>query len=235
MTLQDADPGDIPAFLDRRPFIGTYTNLNQFKNCEHAMFRRYIKKDQPYVETAKMKFGNDGHAAFENRVGYGKVLPEQFRGWEHYATPFDAYEAVVEQKLAINDKGQPVDFWAKDCWFRGKIDVTVALNDKALLTDWKFGKSNYEDPFELKTNALLLKAKHPNLRTVVGRYVYLKEDKNGQMHDLSDFQATWLEINRLMNLIAEKRKSGEWVKKQGPLCGYCSVSDCQHHFVARPK
>lgn len=236
MTLIDTtDHGGLPAFVDRRPFVGTYTNLQGFKNCEHAMYRRYIKRDQPYIESEAMRFGNEAHAALEQRVGKGKVLPEHFRDWEKHAVPFDQYEVTCELELAINDKGQPVNFRAKDAWFRGKIDVPVMLNEKALLTDWKTGKSAYEDSFELKTNALLLKARHPNLRTVVGRYVYLKEDKIGQMYDLSDFQATWLEINRLMNLIAEKRKSGEWVKKQSGLCGYCSVEDCQHHFVARPK
>ena len=235
MTLIDSDPGDIPAFLDRRPFVGTYTNLHTFRDvCEHQAYRRYVIKDQPYVETEAMRFGNEVHAAFEKRVGQGKVLPESMKGWDKHAQPFDKYDVLVEQKLGMTDKGQACDFWDNRVWFRGKNDVTVILNDKALLTDWKTGGSRFEDPFELKTNALLLKAKHPQLRAIVGRYIYLKEDKISQMYDLSDFQATWLEINRLMNLIAEKRKSGEWIKKKSGLCGFCSVADCEHHYVARP-
>src|ERR1700719_403105 len=221
MTLIDSDPGDIPAFLDRRPFVGTYTNLHTFRDvCEHQAYRRYVIKDQPYVETEAMRFGNEVHAAFEKRVGQGKVLPESMKGWDKHAQPFDKYDVLVEQKLGMTDKGQACDFWDNRVWFRGKNDVTVILNDKALLTDWKTGGSRFEDPFELKTNALLLKAKHPQLRAIVGRYIYLKEDKISQMYDLSDFQATWLEINRLMNLIAEKRKSGEWIKKKSGLCGF---------------
>jgi hypothetical protein len=225
---------DIPPALDRRPFIGTYTNLQAYRNCEHAMYRRYVLRDQPYVESAAMKFGNEGHAAFEARVGKKIPLKSPFDQWEKHATPFDNYTVQVEQKLAIDARCRPVDFWDKDCWFRGKIDVNVALNEKALITDWKFGSSKYEDPFELATGALLLKSKYPNLRTVVGRYIYLKEDKIGQMHDLSNFKETWDEINDLMDLIAQKRKSGEWVKKKSGLCGWCSVEDCENHFVARP-
>jgi hypothetical protein len=233
MTLIDADPGDIPAFLDRRPFIGTYTNLNQFRNCEHAMYRRYVLKDQKYAETPEMKWGNEVHTAFEKRIGKGIVLPENMKDWDKHAQPFDKYDVLVEQKLGMTNKGTATGFWDNDVWFRGKNDVTVILNDKALLTDFKTGSSRFEDPFELKTNALLLKAQHPELRSVVGRYIFLKEDRVGQMHDLSDFQATWLEINRLMNLITEKRKSGEWVKKKSGLCGWCSVSDCENHYVAQ--
>jgi hypothetical protein len=228
MTVVDTtDHGGLPAFLDRRPFIGTFTNLKGFMNCEHAMYRRYIKRDQPYVESPEMKWGNEAHAALESRVGKGKVLPDNMRQWEKHCTPFDNYEVMTEQKLAINGKGQATGYWDNDCWFRGQADAVVMLNDKALFTDWKSGNPRYADVFELATGALLLKAKYPQLRTVVGRFIFLKDDQVGKMEDLSDFQATWLEINRLMNLIAEKRKSGIWEKKKSGLCSWCSVSDCE--------
>jgi hypothetical protein len=235
MTLQDADPGDIPAFLDRRPFIGTFTNLKGFINCEHAMFRRYIKKDQVYRETPEMTWGNEVHDAMEKRVGKGKVLPDKMRDWEKHAAPFDQYQVICEEKLGMTSGGRATGFWDNDVWFRGKNDVTVMLNDKALLTDWKTSDPKYEDPFELQTNALLLKAKYPNLRTIIGRYVYLKHDHTGRMHDLSDFKGTWAEINRLMNLITEKRKTGNWEKRKSGLCGWCSVEDCEHWFISEKR
>jgi hypothetical protein len=229
MILQDADPGDIPAFLDRRPFVGTYTNLHTFRDvCEHQAYRRYVIKDQPFFETEAMKFGKEAHTALEKRVAHGKVLPEHMKDWDKHCTQFDKYDVMTEQKLAINDKGQPTGYFDKDVWFRGQADVVVMLNDKALFTDWKTGSPRYAETFELATGALLLKAKYPNLRTIVGRFIFLKDDVVGKMEDLSDFQATWLEINRLMNLIAEKRKSGEWVKKKSGLCSWCSVQDCEN-------
>jgi hypothetical protein len=235
MTLQEFHPGDIPAELDRRPFIGTYTNLHTFRDvCEHQAYRRYVIKDQPFFETEAMRFGKEAHTALEKRVGKGQVLPDNFRDWEKHCTQFDKYEVMTEQKLAINDRGQATGYWDVDCYFRGQADVVVMLNDKALFTDWKTGSPRYAETFELATGALLLKAKYPNLRTIAGRFIFLKDDQVGRMQDLSDFQATWLEINRLMNLIAEKRKSGVWVKKKSGLCGYCSVSDCEHYYVAKP-
>lgn len=235
MTLAERDQGGIPPFLDRRPFIGTYTNLKAFLNCEHAMYRRYVLKDQKYVETPAMKWGNDAHAALEQRVGKGKVLPDNMKQWENHCTPFDTYEVKTEQKLAINAKGQAVDYWADDCWFRGQADVTVMINEKALFTDWKTGNPRYADKFELETGALLLKAKYPQLRTVVGRFVFLKDNTVGKMHDLSDFQKTFNEIKNLMDLINFKRQNqAGWEKKKSGLCGWCSVKDCEHHYVARP-
>jgi hypothetical protein len=234
MTLQDADPGDIPAFLDRRPFVGTYSNLHTFRDvCEEQFQRRYIKKDQPYVESPEMAWGNAVHTAFENRVGKGKVLPDDMRQWEHFAQPFDKFKVLCEQKWGMNEQARKTGYFDNDVFFRGKTDCAVVEGERAMLTDWKSGSSKYEDPFELATNAVLLKVQFPEVKKVVGRYIWLKENRAGQMYDLSDFKGTWGEMRRLMALVAEKRKSGEWIKKKSGLCGYCSVSDCENHYVAR--
>jgi len=226
------DDGSIPPFLDRRPakpLIFTYTNLTAYKNCGHAMYRRYIVKDQPYVETPAMKFGNDGHTAFEHRVGSRKPLPAEFQKWEAFAAALDGRDAIVEQKLAITRQGRPTGFWDSDCWFRGKLDVVIRSSQKAYIRDWKFGSSKYEEPFELECGALLLKAKYPEITMVRGDYVYLKEARIGQSYDLSRFEDTWNEINRLVALIEGDRAVGEFEKKRSGLCGWCSVSDCENY------
>jgi len=224
---------DIPPFLDRRPFVGTYSILSAYKNCEHQMFRRYIKKDQPFVETPEMKWGNEIHSAFEYRVGGGKPLPQSMEQWETFAKPFDGAGAVVEQKLGINANGYAVGFWDGSVWFRGKADLAIVKGETAYINDWKSGKSTYEDPFELETNAVLLHAKHPQLKKIVGSYTWLKENRISPLYDLSDTAKTWQTICRLMGEILEKRKSGEFVKTKSGLCGYCSVNDCEHWYVAK--
>lgn len=213
--------------------VGTFTQLLSFLNCEHAMYRRYIEKDQPYVERPEMKFGNDVHTAFEHRIGGQKPLPENMQQWECFAAPFDGLMPMVEQKLGITRNGVATGFWDNNVWFRGKNDVTVVEGDRAYLCDFKTGKSNYEDPFELETNALLLKAKKPQLTKIVGSYCWLKENRMGQLYDLSDFDATWNRICDLMGKIEDKRVSGDFEKHKSGLCGWCSVSDCENYFVAR--
>lgn len=218
-----------------RPFVGTYTNLQAFRNCEHAMYRRYILRDQPFVKTAAMAWGDTVHDAFVERLTATKrPLPETMRQWERFAVPFDKYDVLCEQKLAMSDRGTLADYW-KDPWFRGKADAVVLHLPKqmAYIADWKTGGSKYEDPFELATNALLLKVKYPELKTVVGSYVWLKEDRVGRQYDVSDFKATFVEIRRLMTLVMEKRASGEWLKQKSGLCGWCSVEDCEHRYVAQ--
>lgn len=237
----------IPAFLDRRPLVYTYTILNAYRNvCPHQMFRRYIARDQQYVETPEMKWGNQVHSAFEFRIGGGKPLPDGMQHWEKFAASFDPpnrrYEKIqegerrtaVEQKLAVTKDAKPCDYWAKDVWLRGKLDLTVIEGDKAYLADWKTGKSSYEDPFELEVGAVLLKLNKKHLTRIVGNYVWLKEDRVGQQYDLSNFRKTWDAINGLVALIEADRarlpaEGGQaFEKKQSGLCGWCSVSDCEH-------
>ena len=223
---------DIPPFLDRRaskPLIYTYTMLSAYHNCGHAMYRRYIKRDIPYVETPEMKRGNDVHTAFEHRVGSHKPLPEAMAPWERFASALDGRGANVELKLAVTKEGLTTGYWDADCWFRGKIDVTIRQSDRAYIRDWKTGGSKYEDPFELETNALLLKARYPELQNVKGDYVWLKEDRIGQSYDLSGFAATWKEINRLVALIEADRESGGFEKRRSGLCGWCDVRDCENN------
>ena len=223
---------DIPPMLDRRPFVGTYTILNTYGNCPHQMARRYIVKDQPYIETPEMKWGNEVHSAFEYRVGSSKPLPDTMRQWEHFAQPFDGQFAKVEQKLGISAEGKCVGYWDGSCWFRGKADLAIIRGETAYINDWKTGKSSYEDPFELETNAVLIHAKYPQLKKIVGSYTWLRENRVSQMYDLSDTRSTWNEICRLMGEIIALKKTGQFEKKKSGLCGWCSVDDCENYFIS---
>ena len=213
--------------------IGTFTMLSSFLNCEHAMYRRYIKRDLgPYVQSKEAKWGDDIHVAMQRRIGSKTPLPDTMRQWECFAVPFDGKIPLVEQQLAITRQGKATGYWDKDAWFRGKADCVIVEGERAYFLDWKSGKSNYEDPFELETGALLLRAKRPQIKTVVGSYAWLKENRIGTLYDLSDFDGTWNRIKELMGQI-EAKKPEEFVKHKSGLCGWCSVKDCENHYVAR--
>src|SRR5262249_6817281 len=97
------------------------------------------------------------------------------------------------------------------------------------LLDWKTGGSKYEDPFELEVGAVLLHAKFPHLKKIVGQFCWLKEDRLGRMYDLSDTRKTWLEITRIMDGILRLRQGGEFPARKGPLCGWCADTTCEHN------
>jgi hypothetical protein len=218
----------------QKPFVWTHTNLHCFGDtCEYRFFRTYIKKDIPYAETAAMREGNEGHAAFELRVGGGKPLPVTMAQWEPFAAALDGTGAKVELKLGVTKDGKPTGFFDRDVAGRGKADVVVIKGETAMLFDWKFGGSRYESPSELALHALMLKIANPYLVKINGAYVYVKEGRVSQSYDLSDFSSTWARTNNLVEKIHDRMASGEGPKKKGPLCGYCSVADCENQYDAK--
>lgn len=233
---------DIPSYLKRtkdnqmpvKPLVFSFTLLKTADSCMYKTYRMYVKKDVPYSETPEMKWGNKVHTAMEHRLG-GKPLPENMRQWEPIVAAYAERSAKPEMKLGINRNGRSVGFWGDDVFLRGKIDVTILNGDAAFLPDYKTGSSRYEDSFELEIQALMLKAVYPHLQRIAGYYVWLKENRIGQVHDLSDTRSTWAKVHNKVETIEDAIATGEWPKNKTPLCGYCPIADCENYFVAKPK
>lgn len=220
----------IPGFLDRRPIVWSFTMLHTYRDiCPHQAAQRFVYKTVPFTETPAMKHGIEVHTAMEHRVGAGKPLPEAYRKWEPFAEPFDGRNAKTELKLGVTVHGHTTGFFDANVWGRGKADVVLQHETTAFLADWKTGNSKYEDPFELRVQAVLLNAKHPELKTIKANYVWLKEDRVGTVYDVSDTLSTWQEIQALVSAIEADKKAGQFEKKKGPLCKWCPVRECEHN------
>lgn len=244
------DPVPLPAILDRRippaqkPLVGSYSLLNQYLNCPHATFHRYIAKSYPYIQSEAAKEGDAVHLAMENRLRIKQPLPPKYAQWESFAKPFDAYASprlLIEEKLGIVKDGKPCDYWGKDVWFRCRIDTAVlGAANKAYIADWKSGSSKYENEFELEIGAVLLQAKH-NVTTIKGNYAWLAENRMGVLYDLSNTNKTFAKMKHLMDEIERDRARDWFEKRKSGLCGWCSCAHCENHFVAerspkqRPK
>lgn len=220
----------IPNFLDRRPIIWSYSLLHCFDDiCAHQGEARYINKTIKFVETPEIKYGNSVHTAFEHRVGGQKPLPLDMQKWEGFAKPFDNRGAKTEQWFGITAEGSACESRSSNVWGRGKIDLNVINGQAAYIGDWKTGNPKYEDPFELEIGALFLKVKNPQITTVKGQFFWLREDRAGVIHDLSNFQATWSKICSIMQTIENYRKVGDFPKRKTPLCGWCQRFDCDEN------
>lgn len=221
--------------------IASYSFLNTWATCAHQAARKYIIKDLPKEpESPEMKWGNEVHKAMELRLKHGNVsngyqFPPSMAAYEPFAAALDGRGVKPEQMLGITSGGNPVGFWDGSTWLRGKLDAPVVSGTTALLLDWKTGKSR-EDPYELEIGALLLQARHPEIKTIIGRYVWLKENRLGETHDCSDTQRTFNFVHDIMDEVAHAIAMEKFDKTPGPLCGvskegrpFCPVLDCQHN------
>jgi PD-(D/E)XK nuclease superfamily len=232
------DPGPIPAILDRTRLVYSYTNLNCYENvCPYQFYERYIKKSTPFIETEAMRYGTKVHEAMEHRIAHKKPLHPDFAQWEPFAAPFNGVLTPVqtsrvrcELKLGVTSEGRACDFFDNaQVWLRGKLDVVASDVEKAYLVDWKTGNSNYEDRFELDVGALMLHAANPVLKKIVGNYVWLKENRLGELYDLSDTRHAWTKVTGIVKRIERDRQTGQFEKRPGPLCGFCDVKHCEHN------
>lgn len=212
--------------------IASFVFLSNEENCPHKAYRKYVARDLPSEpNTPELEHGIAVHKALERRITEGTRLPEDIVGVDKITAGLDWLQrrgAVVkaELALAIDATGKPLDFWDKSGWLRGKLDAVAVGDRTAMIFDWKTGKPR-EDTFELRLQALLLKGKFPQLETIQGSYVWLRERRVGELHDLSDTERTMNSVR--MQLAEIERRGNVWPKRPNPLCGWCPVHDCEHN------
>lgn len=133
----------------------------------------------------------------------------------------------TEKRLAITADGSPCDFFAKDVWMRSAADVVIHKDNAAFIPDWKTGKKRDGDTNELRRLALLLKCTYPGIEQVKGAYFWLQENAMGQVHDLSNFAATFGEIKAADRTVQMMDPTKEWPANPGWKCKFCRCKTCE--------
>lgn len=209
----------------------SFTFLSNFDNCPRKAWHLYVAKDLPKTPTTpEQQHGQDVHKAFECRLRANKPFGTPYAHYEPFAAAAEQYSGkkLVEENLAITASGSPTDFFGKDVWVRGKVDWAVLREDAGVILDWKTGKPR-EDAFELELFALMLKCTYPGLKSLTGIYVWLKDNKLGKVHDLSNFARTYNDVKLRSKDIEALDPDKEWPAKPNPLCGWCPHKKCEHN------
>lgn len=221
----------MPTVIPR--FAWSYSALNMFKNCPRQYYHYRVAKDVPYEQSDAALYGDKAHKAIEMYGKHGTPLPPEFQ----FAKPMvDIVLAMpgrkyFERKVALTQALQPCDYFAKDCWFRGMIDVLVVNGNRAHVIDWKFGKSKNADVSQLELMALSVFHSFPEVTKVKAGLAFVPENRfmpAAYTADRKDeYWANWLEDIARLDAAYE---SGVWNARPSGLCnGWCGVGDkCEH-------
>ena len=217
------------------PLIWSYSSLDEYWNgCQTVFHRKYVLKIKDGDGEAN-KHGNEAHTAFENYGKHGTPLAPGFATYAPIVEPVvrmtnQAPIAAYEDMLGVRADWSPCGFFDKDVRGRGKLDVIGINGPVAAVFDWKTGKVK-DVNFQIAVNAALVFAKYPQVETVNGYNVWLKEMRLGQLFTFhrKDYPAIRSLIHTIAEQIEASRVSGVWAMKKSGLCkGWCPKTDCEN-------
>ena len=211
----------------------SFTSYSAYLTCPKRYYLTRVAKTITEPETEVLRWGKQVHKALELRVKDGTALPEGMTQWEKYArwTASLGGEVITEQEIAIDKHLAPVDYWSKDAWCRGVLDLTIVGSHTAVVCDYKTGKIR-ADSDQLKMFAGFIFATQPQITTVHTAYIWLNHDKaTGERYDRTQLDSIWDNFRPGVDRIERSFASGDWPAKPSGLCNnWCPVprSLCPH-------
>lgn len=211
----------------------SYSFLNDFGNCHRKAHHRYVLRDLPRVDTPELAYGNMVHTMFEHRINKGHTPDRWTPEFEALAAPLVAMGAQAEFKLACSVELKPAAYWGPpDPWLRGRVDTMIRKGDSVLFVDWKTGKVR-EDPRELYVQAMLVKANFPEVKRFTGAYAWTKENRLGEIYDLSNMDRAVAGTFASYNEAQQCAATDTWKPMPNALCGWCDVLSCEYNRTGK--
>lgn len=216
-----------------KPVTWSYSSLKLFLQCRHKYYRLRVAKDIVEPEAEHLRYGNEVHKAAELYIGEGKPLAPQhefmlpmldrlmqMRGTKH-----------CEIKLGLTANLEPCEFFAKDVWFRGIIDLLILDGSRARIVDYKTGKSaKYADKDQLELMSLAVFKHFPHVKKVkAGLLFVVANDFVKEDYEQDRAPIYWQKWLRDTAQLEAAVRAQVWNKTPNFTCkGWCPVKDCEH-------
>ena len=214
----------------------SYSKVNTFKQCPKKYYHLNVKKDVVDKGNAATRYGNELHKAAEKYIRDRTPLASEH---EFMQRNLDALgkikgEKHCEIKLGVNkdsDEYTPGKFYAKDVWYRGIADLLIINKKKAYLVDYKSSKSTrYADTKQLDLLAGAVFVNFPQVEVVKSALLFVVCDGFITKDHTSDMYKSYLNVfDEELERIEVAHDEGVWNPIDGPLCGFCPVTSCEHN------
>jgi len=223
--------------MDEKPLIKytwSYSSLDLFKQCPYKYYRLRVKKDIKESPSTQMTYGLEAHKVAEEFIRDGTPIPEQFAFMREPLELLRKREGkhLCEYKLGIDRNFNPCGFYDKDVWWRGIADLIILKGDRALVVDYKTGKSSkYADTKQLEVLSLAVFKHFPEVTRVKAGllFVVANDFVPAEFHveQQGVYWTRWIEdTNRLEKSI----ELDVWNPRPNFTCkGWCPVKDCVHN------
>jgi RecB family exonuclease len=202
------------------------TGINDFEGCPKRFKEVRLLKKHKFVVTDAIAHGNVVHEQLERHVRYSEPLPDHL---EKYGGLIEGlreqgYEVFAELEMAITADWKPTNYWNKDCWLRGKIDIIAIRGSECVILDWKTGKRK-NDPFQLQIYGAVVY--HVlGLSKVASGFVWMKTNESDTFTiDAGNIALIQQDITERISKVVEAYEQDNFPARPTPLCGWCPCLD----------
>lgn len=209
----------------------SYSSLQSFETCPRRHNLTKITKVIVEPTSPAMAAGRAVHKAMEDGVG-GKAIPAAYG---HFRPIIDRIRAApgqkqTEQKWGLTRNLLKTDFFAKDVWVRGVLDLAIVRPKIGIILDYKTGKVK-QDADQLKLFAGAGFALYPFMERIKTGYAWLDHNQiTSEEYTREDAPLIWQEFLPRIERMQRAEAEGEWQPKPSGLCGWCPVGRAKCEF-----
>lgn len=220
-----------------KPFAWSYSLLQAFETCPRRFHLTRILKTVQEEQTAATMHGNEVHKSLELAVRDGRPLPEKHAQYQPMVDLVMAAPGVkhAEMKFGLTREFKPTEFFGRDVWLRGILDLRVVQPKSATIIDWKTGKPKSDDD-QMRLFAGAMFALHPEIEKVRTGYAWLAHNKvDSSVFHRTDAAGIWADFIPRVGKITRAADTRDYPPRPSGLCrAWCPVRKAQCEFSGRP-
>lgn len=209
--------------MAKRITAWSYSRWADYDKCPQlAKFKHVDRLKEP--ENPAMENGNKVHNELAEYLSKGGDVPES--GRKHFADlvrQLRELQPIHDQEWGYTSDWNVTGWFAKDTWFRSKLDVCVVYDDNTCdVVDFKTGKDSVTHALQAELYAASVFLRYKNISHITVRFWYL------DLGTESVFRFSKSDLGELLSKWEKRTKpmlSDEiFAPKPGRHCGYCAFA-----------
>lgn len=204
--------------------VHSYSSISTWRKCPRLFKARYIDKTLPFQDSPAAAKGREIHETLQLCLENRTPPPGRLR-----VNP-DLWDTIIkgnpepEMKIAITKEGTECEFFDKNVWLRGVIDVFLpSKGTKAICIDWKTGRPGYTDVLQAEIYAAMLHAARGIGETA---FFYLYVPCGKVDHAKVDGREALFHVKHVISAV---ENDYSYIPKPGWLCRYCGLETCEYY------
>lgn len=220
------------------PDVGpwSYSSISLFNQCPKKYYHLRVAKDVQDSPGEAALYGTMVHEAAENFIKHGEPIPDKFEKLKPIVETLAAAPGKKHAEIKLGVKRDEegaylaAPFFGSDTWYRGVCDLLVVNGDRALMVDYKTGKSaRYADTKQLDLMAGAVFVANPEIQKIKSSLIFVVSGEFVKKTHIAERKEEYLSVfdKELMRLGAAM-DNDVWNAKPSGLCPWCPVTSCSH-------